>query len=99
MSYDIPKRVDPFRKPFPTAWVVVGIALIIIAFVALQYVRKPEVVMQNATLTPPPENASMRAPATQGEPLFEEPQVEPLTVQDLREPEFPEVDHELASVI
>lgn len=99
MSYDIPKRVDPFAKPFPTGWVTICIALIIIMFVSLQCVRKVEVKSPNVTSALPPKNVSAQPAAPFEEQLFEEPQVDLLTVQDLTEPEFPEVEHELASVI
>lgn len=91
------KPADPFRKAFPTKWVLVCIALVIIAFFLMRSMRAPPAPAAPPQLpqaAPPP---PVEPPVQYNPPL--EGGDEPLNVEDLTEPEFPELDRELASVV
>lgn len=95
MSYEIRKPVNPFKRPFPTAWVVVGVILLVIAFTAMRCT-------QPSAPAAMPAAVEMQIPEPQVPEIISMPEEElpeRLTVRDLAIPEFPEVDRELASVI
>lgn len=96
VEYETRKPVDPFKRPFPTMLILVIILIIIIAFSVMRCVRnaptiEPRAVQPAATNTTMPEPEQPKPLPSAGE--------KQINVQDLRAPEFPEVDEEMGSVI
>ena len=89
------KPVDPFPKPFPTKWVLIGIMVLILVFIGMRTWRGPEPqpilpatsAPQPSIVSPPEDTTASQLPE------------EPLNMQDLVEPEFPELDRELANLV